>query len=110
VFFPDQLDSTVYITVDMVVNGHIAVLARGVAPVHHIQVNALLEKGLDHAPVRLEIQHGFTIDQGVDHQQRRLELGVAFEAVMLQLDAVFFINNVIGCYSDFGRQRTQQYI
>ncbi|MCK7507456.1 MAG: hypothetical protein MZV70_27710 [Desulfobacterales bacterium] len=42
--FADEIDDVVHVTVDMIVNGQEAILARGVAPVHHIQVNAFLQK------------------------------------------------------------------
>ena len=41
VLLTDKVDGVVHITVDMIINGQEPVLARGVAPVHHIQIDAL---------------------------------------------------------------------
>ena len=105
----DEIDDVVHVTVDMVVDGQEAILAGRIAPVDHIEVDALLRKFFDHAPLRLQIEHGLPVDQGIDHQQRRLERGLRFRGrVMLQLYPVLLIDDFVRGRGNIGFQGAQQ--
>ena len=57
------------IAIDVIIDGDKPVLPGGIAPVDHIEINAIPEEIFDHTPVRLKIQHRFPVDQGINYKQ-----------------------------------------
>ncbi|OQC73364.1 MAG: hypothetical protein BWX45_00513 [Deltaproteobacteria bacterium ADurb.Bin002] len=110
VFPPDEIHNIVHVAVDMIVNGQETILAGGIAPVHHVQVDAFLQKRFHDASVRLQVQHRFAVDQRVHHQQRDVQLvfRLFVAGVVLEADAVFFVHDFIRRRSDFVMEFTQQ--
>ena len=61
------------VVVDVVVDGHPAVGAGGVAPVDDVEVEAELQEVADEGAVLLQVRHGVAADQAVDDQDRHAD-------------------------------------
>jgi hypothetical protein len=97
----DEIHGTIHVAVDMVVDGQVAVLARGIPPIDHVDIHALFEKSAHHGPVGLKVEHGFAVDQGIGDQQRCLDLSRGYRTVVLQTHAVVAVYDIVrgGCHA-----------
>ncbi len=110
VFLADEIHGAVYVTVDVVVDGQKPVLAAGIAPVDHVQVHAVVQETLHHAAAGLQVEHGLPVDQGIDYQQGCFELDFPPGPVVLELDAVFLPDDIVGRCRDARFQFFKQHV
>ena len=84
----DDLHALGQIAVDIVVDGHPAVGAGRIAPIDHVEVDALIEQVADERAVLLQVRHGVAPDEAIDDQDRCPDLRLGERPVVVQGDLV----------------------
>ena len=80
----DHLHALGQIAVDIIVDGHPAVGAGRIAPIDHVEIDALIEQVADERAVLLQVRHGVAPDEAVDDQDRCPDLGLGERPVVVQ--------------------------
>ena len=107
VFFQDEIDHVVHVAVDVVVQGQVPVLPRGVPQVDHVYFQARLEKRLHDAPPRLEIEHGFPVHLGINDEKGEI-VAHFLRPVVLQPYPVVLVGDLVGGLGDVRLQGAEK--